>query len=109
MKSSAVIASPLEKTASWRMWKVYVSPSAERSAGPTAMSGTSCTDWSNLYRPENTLRKMSTSVGDEMWAGSRSATSFAIGKLSVWSAASTSAGGGGVLGLQTATRKRAAM
>src|SRR6266851_577502 len=33
---------------------------------------------------------MSMSVGDDIWAGSRSATSCAMGKLSVWSLASTS-------------------
>src|SRR5713226_3549987 len=36
---------------------------------------------------------MSTSVGDDISAGSRTATSWAIGRLSVWSVASTSAGG----------------
>src|SRR5260370_14854986 len=57
------------------------------SAGPDAMSGISFRLSSNLYRPENTLRKMSMSAADEMWAGSRSPTSSTIGKLSVWSAA----------------------
>jgi hypothetical protein len=46
---------------------------------------------------------MSTSVGDDIIAGSRSPTSWAMGKLSVWSVASTSLGDGGVLGVHTAT------
>src|SRR5712691_6599619 len=81
-----------------------MSPSAERSAGPTARSGTSCSDWSNLYRPEKTFRKMSMSVGDDICAGSRSATSCAMGKLSVWSLASNSdAVGAGFLSGPTST------
>src|SRR4029077_17066946 len=52
---------------------------------------------------------MSTSAGVEINAGSRSATSLAMGKLSVWSAASASAGGGvGLFGLQTASNSTAA-
>src|SRR5260370_14469621 len=51
---------------------------------------------------------MSMSMGDDICAGSRSATSCAMGKLSVWSLASTSdAGGAGFLsGLTTMTSSR---
>src|SRR5260370_25724548 len=87
MKSSALTGSPLETLTSWRILNVYVRPSAEMSAGPDAMSGISFRLSSNLYRPENTLRKMSMSTAADMWAGSRSPTSSTIGKLSVWSAA----------------------
>src|ERR1700693_5105905 len=103
MKSSAVMGSRLENWPLWRRWKVYVRPSAEMVGWPTARSGTSRSWPSNLYRPEKMLRKMSTSAGAEMSAGSRSATSWKIGKLSVWSAASGSAGADEVLGLPTRT------
>src|SRR5712692_9084875 len=92
MKSSAVMGSPFQKSALWRRWYVYVSPSLEISGGPTARSGISINAWSNLYSPENTLRKMSTSAGAQICAGSRSVTSCAMGKLRVWSAASISGG-----------------
>src|SRR5438874_9961177 len=53
---------------------------------------------------------MSTSAGLEMRAGSRSETSWAMGKLSVWSAASGSGEGAGLLfGLQATTAMRTAI
>src|SRR5450759_2790763 len=52
---------------------------------------------------------MSTSAGVEMRAGSRSETSWAMGKLSVWSAASVSAGVEGLLGAHQATTVKIAM
>src|SRR5450759_2648381 len=52
---------------------------------------------------------MSTSAGVEMRAGSRSETSWAMGKLSVWSAASVSAGAEGLLGAHQTTTVKIAM
>src|SRR5438105_8738398 len=102
--------SPLENFASVRSRNVYVSPSAGSVGGPTAMSGSSCSSLSNLYRPEKTLRRMSTSGGLETRAGSKSAMSWAMGKLSVWSAASGSGEGGGLLfGLQPTTARTTAI
>src|SRR6266702_1555650 len=60
------------------------------------MSGTSLSCESKRYRPEKTLRRMSTSAGLEIIAGSKSATSWARGKDRVWSAASGSGDGPGV-------------
>src|SRR5450631_1022792 len=52
---------------------------------------------------------MSTSAGVEMRAGSRSETSWAMGKLSVWSAARVSAGAEGLLGAHQTTKVKIAM
>src|SRR5258707_4184079 len=92
MTSAAVIGSPLEKCAPWRRWNVYFRPSDEMSGKAVARSGTSWSWSSNRYRPEKTLRRMSTSIGAVIWAGSKSETSWAMGKLRVWSAARTSVG-----------------
>src|SRR5690348_10301919 len=67
------------------------------------MSGTSLSCESKRYRPEKTLRRMSTSAGLEVIAGSKSATSWERGKVRVWSAASGSGDGPGVdVGLHAA-------
>src|SRR6266571_3648547 len=92
MKSSALTGSPLENLTLFFILKVYVIPSVEIVGAPVAMSGTSFSWSSNLYRPEYVLRKMSMSTAADMVPGSRLPTSSTIGKLSVWSEARFSDG-----------------